>query len=391
MLYPEIEFNVDVKVQTNIMSVNLTTDSLGIARFVSRSKKEAILYFSDNLCNETTLDNIRRLLSLYSVIVISPDVTHPLCHANLVFIHLPDRLYNIDTFMKVEGFKYTLGYGGVAYDLVRSIERSFGLKKVDNVEGELLKSNNSILIRDFDGLGDILMLIPTLKAYANKGYFVDVSIRYPETMQNLPYINKVFNESEEELPKNAQYARYYDLSFKLSAYEKEICKQHRIKATACLAGLNSEEVAVRPEIILSAVEIEKGKTIVKGNPGAYKVALGLFSADSRRGYPKEQLNALMVTLNKYNPHTDFFLLGQRERDMSLVTGCRDLRGTTSIRDMFAVVNACDAVVCIDSSVLHIAGALSKPTILIPATVPGRWRNYPETEMSKKSLYLKKMC
>lgn len=43
---------------------------------------------------------------------------------------------------------------------------------------------------------------------------------------------------------------------------------------------------------------------------------------------------------------------------------RDLRGRTSLSDLFAIVRLASAVVCMDSGVLHIAGLLDVPTVAL---------------------------
>lgn len=373
----ELGFNVDINITTYTMLLKGVTDKHGTAYFCTYSKRKVILYVTDNLSDKLPIRTIKNLLIQYAVVVVSPDVSCPMTHPHLVYINMPERLFNDETVVQMNNIEGIGSYGTVGWGVANLLSEKFRVKRFDNVETQLFKNENGILIRDHDGLGDILMLIPTIKTLAVRGFTIDIVTRYPECFQQLPYVDTVWEECK-EVPKSTMYGRYYDITFKLSAYENQFCRQHRIGATAVLCGLKPEELVTnRPEIILTEQEIEIGKSFIAQGELRKKVALGLTSADSRRGYPKEQINSLVLTLKILLPNTDFFLLGQKERDMDLVD-CIDLRGKTNIRELFACVNACDAVLCIDSSILHIAGALKKPTVLLPSTIPSEWRNYPET-------------
>ena len=245
-----------------------------------------------------------------------------------------------------------------------------------------------ILISDNDGLGDILMLIPSLKVLAGMGYALDVVTKYPEVFKNIPYVRKTFKYGEIAANKEP-YHRKIELSYKLSQYEFEWCKQHRILATAHLLNLKAEQIKeIRPEIILSPDEILLADKFIKSDKKL--VCCGFTSADSRREFPREVRQAFIDGLKTLFPNIDVVLVGDTTRDEYwmikkynlkkpiIYTNCFDLRGKTNIRELFSIVNRCDYCFSIDSSVLHIAGAFKKPTIFMPSSIKGEWRSYPET-------------
>jgi ADP-heptose:LPS heptosyltransferase len=236
-----------------------------------------------------------------------------------------------------------------------------------------------------DGLGDVLMLIPSLKVWAKKGYLIDVSTKFPAALENLSYINNVFKYGE-PIKNISQYDEYFNLSFRLSNYNQEYCRQHRVLATAHLCQVKPEELeSQRPEIILTDDE-KLWSTQVLPEPEK-KIAIIFTSADNTREYPREKRQELISGIKAQFPDHLLVLVGDKVGDGDwqikqpcpwkklIYKNCIDARGKTGIRGLFAVINRCDYCVTVDTSALHVAAAFKKPTVFLPSSVQAEWRIY----------------
>lgn len=242
-----------------------------------------------------------------------------------------------------------------------------------------------VFFETMDGLGDVLMLVPSLKVWNKRGYLVEVSSRFPEVFENLDYIHAAFRFGFR--PKNlSQYAEYYNLSYRLSNYHESWCRQHRLLATAYLCDVKPEELEdTRPEIILADYEVSWAKQVLP--EPEKKVAIALTSADETREFFREKRQELISEIKQVCPDCLLVLVGDKERDGKyqmqqscpwkkiIYKDCLDIRGKTGIRDMFAVIARCDACVTIDTSILHVAAAFKKPTVFLPSSIQAEWRIY----------------
>jgi len=375
----ELEFSTEINIVTSTMLLHGDVVNK-VSYFCSYSKKRTVLYVTDNVTQTPPIQTIKKLLSAYSVIVVTPDISTPICHPNLVYIQVPERLYNEETLVSLKNIFGLGSWGKTAYDIICLLAQHFNIRKFETLDAIMFKNETDILIQDFDGLGDVLMLTPIVRSYADKGFNVTVVTRFPEVFYNSPYVAEVL-DSNDVKPHPDRFGRYYDITFQLSAYEKKFCRQHRIEATAHLCGLTSDELTIqRPEIFLSDEEKDsfKGPLSTK-----HSLCVSLTSADKRRGYETSKFIPLLWELQRQLPNWNIVIVGERERNMvSLPSSFMDLRGCTTIRELFSVIYNSDSVLCVDSSVLHIAGAFKKPTVLLPSTIPGEWRMYPETVQIK---------
>jgi len=259
---------------------------------------------------------------------------------------------------------------------------------------QLLSVNNHVgreelLVSDNDGLGDILMLTPSLETLFNRGYIIDVATRYTDVFKNLPYVRNALDYKESSMNKK-KYHKKFDISYKLSQYELDWCRQHRVFATAYLFGLKQGDLGrQRPHIILSEEEIVYSNNFFYSDKKI--LCLGLTSADIKREYPREHRQELIDAIGMAFPDLQLVLVGDTMGDERWVIqtpgvkrelqykNCLDLRGKTNIRELFSIVNRSDYCLSVDSAMLHISGGLSKPTVFLPSSIQADWRQYPETK------------
>lgn len=254
------------------------------------------------------------------------------------------------------------------------------------VDGQI--PERPIVIYDNDGLGDILMLTPAIEALSRKGFVLDVVTRFPEIFMNLPFVRRSLPYGT-MVQNREQYHRKIELSYKLSQYEFEWCRQHRVLATAHLLNLTAKDLMdIRPIIQLSPEEISLVDKFIQTDKKI--LCCGFTSADIRREYPREARQDFIDSFKVAFPGVEIILVGDTTRDEKwmvktqgvkkplIYKNCVDARGKTSIRELFSIVNRSDYCFSIDSAVLHIAGAFKKPTLFMPSSIKGEWRSYPET-------------
>lgn len=334
-----------------------------------------ILFLADNLMEETALNKIQHLLNKeHQIIVVSIDHNTSVADDRITYVQLFESQYHDFSFESLSGIYQIVTSGNRSYWLGSVLARQYNLELIKDIDDLKYAGRDSILIQSFDGLGDQLMVIPTIKTHAMKGRAVDIYMRTPEIFENLKYIRRVLT-GEDYINPN-RYTHIYNSSFKLSCYEQEYCRQHRIKATAECCGLRGSDLVIdKPEIILTEEEIFRGQELIQKSNGLKKIVMSFESNDIRRSYPRKMRQDLIDLFNKHFEGINIIAVGDCD---FCYNHCINLVKRTNIRELFAVVSQADIVITIDSSVLHIAGAFDIPNILLPSTVYGDWRAYKST-------------
>jgi len=333
-----------------------------------------VLIFAD-LLYEDLVSKVKNILNNnISVVIVTLDTREPISDKKLAIIHVNSHWYIHTLFMDPFIFKAVYGVGEKGKVLANAFSQFTGLKiyKLKDLERIIaLKKliSKAILIKTYDGIGDLLMCTPTAKTYYSKGYTVDFLV-WPGrevVLQNLPYINRIYtNPKEFSL---LFYKRFYDISFKLSNYSNLVCRQHRIYATANMCGLKNDELVIsKPEIILTEDEIKKGETLLKGVKSP-KLLITFESFDVRRSYPDRMQQPLIDYLSK---SFNVVITGYNRKAYN---NCLNLTGQLDIRTFFSVAYSSDLVLTVDTSTLHIAAAFNKPTVFLPSTIYHKWRAY----------------
>ena len=245
------------------------------------------------------------------------------------------------------------------------------IKKIKVISKQIIGSKK-ILIETFDGLGDILMSLPTAYTFHKQGWEVDyyVALNKKEIFENLDFVNKVYTRKE-KIPIYA-YNKHFILTHKLSTYGLAFNQQHRIYSSAYLCGLANKELEIKkPIITLSDKEKEYANTILKGHKNT--VGICWFAYGTNRSYFRDSVQQLIDMMNikrlgapKFTP----VLLGTEKFPFQ---GAIDLTGQTTLRQLFALINKLDYIITVDTGVLHIAGAFDKPTLALMGPIPAEWR------------------
>lgn len=232
------------------------------------------------------------------------------------------------------------------------------------------RQEDRILVKDLDGLGDILMLTPAIRELHKIYGKVDVLTRFPDAVKNLDFIDKVLPQNL-SFVNSSKYIKVFNISYQLSQYDKSFCKQHRILSSAEFLGVKISG-EVRP--IINLLPDEDG-LYQKFVASKRYVVLGLESVDRMRSYPEELYEDLLRFLYGLDLGVEFVVLG---RGGVKISRGEDLRGKTSVRELFSIVKHSSACLCVDSAFLHIAGAFKVPNVFLPSGVNADWRKYPES-------------
>ena len=351
-------------------------------REVKALSRPSTLLLTDNPTHRKTEKLVSEIIEMgYSVTVLSYLEPLETKNKNAQWITVKSTQYQDTLFETLDDIDFVL-YNGEWSMRVALLLRDRGIKVLDDVDCLPNKGKERLLLRSFDGIGDQLMLIPTIKTHVEKyGREIDLYVQHADVFKNLPYVRKIY-EYEEQINRK-KYLAYYDTSWKLSSYEEEYCRQHRIKSTAECCGLKGKDLIIdKPEIILTDNEKAVGKSLIGRTErvnSRYKIVLGLFSNDKKREYPKKRIQPLIASLNDSFSNIDVILVGDKKEEYE---GAINLTGKTNLRELFSVIYNSDVVITIDSSVVHIAGAFDKPTVFLPSTILGEWRTYKNTKIIK---------
>jgi ADP-heptose:LPS heptosyltransferase len=238
---------------------------------------------------------------------------------------------------------------------------------LDNVVDEIERSEKSVLIETFDGLGDVLMSLPSAKTMHEKGYKVSYYTRhgFEPIFENLDFIDKIYYNAD--IIPTTSFISYISLTHKLSSYNKEYNQQHRIYASAYFFGLTPEELVTQKPII-ELTEEEKEFSVKFLSQFKNTVGICWDAHGFSRGYPQDHTQKLCTLLYRRGFNPVVLSLNPHEFQHAV-----NLGGQLNLRQLFAIVAGLDYMVTVDTGTLHIAGAFDKPTVAIMGPIPAEWR------------------
>jgi ADP-heptose:LPS heptosyltransferase len=328
------------------------------------------LIFADSV-NNKVIQFIKQVVGYgVHVLVLSANaIEDKLNHKQVTFVSINQRYYIHTFLLDPSVIKFVSGFGEKGERLAKIFSQFNNGVETDIIyEANQLRNyyntEKAVLIKTLDGIGDLLMTLPTAKTYSEKGYSVDFLVwdGREEVLKNVPYVRNIFNQNNKIYL--SRYSRFFNISFKMSDYNNPICRQHRIYTTANLCGLKKEELVIdKPEIFLTSEVIDDTRKKFGGN---YNTLICFNSFDSRRSLPEEAQQNFIDKLD-YPTVVDSKFYDYKN--------CNNLTGKTSIRDLFSLVFLHNKIITTDTSVLHVAGAFDKECLFLPSTINHGWRTY----------------
>lgn len=244
------------------------------------------------------------------------------------------------------------------------------------------------LYRGCGGIGDILMLTPTLQAIKEEypNYHLTFAIdtksagdTYYNLLINNPYIDEIV--SAHEIVRD-DYHLFKDMSSVCLQYENSgmpWINRIDIFANACGFKLKNHLPFYKVEL----EEKEWAKMFIQKNAiDKKKVMLHTASYDTKRTWPIKKYTELISLLNKERNDVIYYIndfqgLNPNWNQYKNVVNISQFK----IREVAAITEQMDLFVGPDSGPMHIAGALKVPGIILFGSIPpqSRINHYPSLE------------
>ena len=320
------------------------------------------------------IDLIRKNVGIVYVCDEMPN--KPIIDDHIVYVVTQFRWFTQHIFTDISFFKGILyNKGGEKYAKLLARNSKFSIPiisrakelTIESIKQDVVSHSKDVIIETYDGLGDVIMSLPSAQTLHSLGYKVNY-LTYPhfnEIFNNLKFINKVYNVKETVSTTN--FAKYVSLTSKLSNYSYAFNQQNRIYSSAFFCDLAPKQLVTNvPTLVTNPEEKKWARELLKGYK--HTVGIGWRANGFARSYPKEYTTKL-VNLASFQGYTPVIL----SADNTQFKGAINLGGKTSIRQLFALIEALDYIVTVDTGTLHVAGAFGTPTIALIGPIDASWR------------------
>lgn len=263
---------------------------------------------------------------------------------------------------------------------------SQALKLIDRImNGE---SPEICVSRSRGGIGDVLMTLPTVKAiskkykckidYATDFQYLDGAL--PKVLIGNPYIRNVIPWRDIQKEK---YNAIVDLTCPCVVHEKPLAPPiNRIDLFARHAGVHLEDPSmdyiIQPEELKWAQKYLENNNLDRGR----LLLVQPSSSSSHRDAPLDKMKRSVAQVLQQRKDVQAIVITHDSDNVK-----SDWRGLIRIhnlnnydvRHIAAIMYYCDVVLCPDSSILHLASCLSKPTVTLfgPTDPHARVNYHPE--------------
>lgn len=237
-----------------------------------------------------------------------------------------------------------------------------------------------------EGIGDVIMTLPTV--HALKTMFQKIDISYATNtnylggaLQKVLLYNPDISEIlERDLLEDSKYDLVINLHCPCIRYEKPGCSPlNRIDIFAKHVGVTLSNPV--PSYYVQKEEVQWAEEKISHLQGQKLILVQASASTSRRSLDHRVLKTTLQGL--FQQHNIVSLLVQHgsdyksEVEWSAVPGVVPIKDL-DIREIAAMMVHCDMVLCPDSSILHLAGALGVPTVSIfgPTHPAARVNHFP---------------
>lgn len=247
---------------------------------------------------------------------------------------------------------------------------------------QLLKSQcPSICVVRGEGIGDVLMTTPTIRAL--KMMFDKVNITFATNtryldgalVKTLTYNPDISHIIERELMDELTFDLVVNLHCPAVNHEKRgKFPPNRIDLFAAHAGVKLSDPV--PKFYIQKEEVDSGEIILERALNDKLILVQPFSSSKTRSSPHVKLKQAMIEMyQKYGIRSVIITHssdGKTDVLWDNIPGSIFLRDV-DIRGIAGVMVHCDLVLCPDSSILHLAGALGIPTVSLFGPTPPQSR------------------
>lgn len=281
-----------------------------------------------------------------------------------------------------------------------SIRPTPGLRTSDSREIQLFNAgfkagkgkSTSVLIKRSRGFGDVLMVLPALKALKRK-YGSETKIIFETSPAYFPLLRRFsFIELTEEKQRRSrkQYGLIVDLQNKVDFLP--VCRSGpRQDLFAELLEVSPRCYRSRFNFPVSKREIERAKAILERSHwrGEKLLGLHLMAYSTIRTWPIERNLELVERLHGKEGWKILILESHAVREQFRKFDHIILPDRTGLVDLLGLLSLCECIVCPDSGVMHLAGFLQIPTVALFGPIRPEFRigYYPKT----RAIYLGLDC
>ena len=274
------------------------------------------------------------------------------------------------------------GSDGVRYDISEIIKKDILDKEVDVwdigvSDHSSFIAENQVVHNSLGGLGDIIMATPISRGFKTK--FPDSHLTYAvpadyaggdlvALLENNPYIDEVIDY---KLINRDDYDAFSDITrVGLSDEKPYTIPPNRIDLFANASGVPLFG-NYQPIYVMTEDERVWGENYVKAalNNKKYKglISVHLGSRDPKRSWPHYQIREFLNRAHQEGYFCFLYEWGGAANDWKIAG--TNLVFDYGIRQAAAVMKATDVLVCPDSMMLHLAGALNFKTVSLFGSMP----------------------
>ena len=248
------------------------------------------------------------------------------------------------------------------------------------------KTTKHLILRNRQSPGDILVMstaIRALKAAYGDRFLIDVHTPCNEIFDNNPYLNRGAVVGVEDQVIDMHYPLISDhkaRGFNLpgaGVSGRHFSDGHR-KFLEEILEVEIPRAGLLPDIFLTQDERLWPSPLLSYFADTEKY--WVLNAGSKSDYPLKQYHRWQEVVdiwNKLNPDIKIVQIGQTEHNHPALNGVLDMRGKTSIRQLFRLIHHSEGVLSCVSFPMHAAAALEKPCVVVAGGREStRWELYP---------------
>lgn len=260
-----------------------------------------------------------------------------------------------------------------------------------------------LFLRDDDKIGDMVVSTSLFREFGRAGFQIDVlagknnasviecnpyihqvivvpenennSVNLAKDLSRLPY-DLVVDMGDKISPSRLRFLRFlkarnmigfnksqyniYNKSLDYMGYNTHITERYAL----LMKTLNFKDFSVDYDLHCSEETRKMVDNFIESLPGAMKIVLNPFTADSRRDLSVTQCNNLVKKIKEKWPMVEIIVIGSPSRISSLSIPGVHCNPFDTLSSAIELIRRSDLVISPDTSIVHIAAAWKKPLVCL---------------------------
>ena len=292
----------------------------------------------------------------------------------IVPIAAADELLESGDWIEITETKnYLMPFGGMLENVIKNFDYSGEIMNFDKEIKKILSDNPKILIMRDGAAGDIIMSVPAV--HELKRRIPNANVVYatiPELMDllaGIECIDEIMSIHEVELNGTQGYDFIINWCRTVENYSIPRNKEHRIDSFAAHLGMMLQDK--KTELHIADEVKEKIINMMGKEKSGQNIGIVLQTHSWWRDYPLNKYVDVIKELTRRLPEANLILIDTQELcGDHLKNECPDANiidttgKTESFIEAAAVVSMCDIIITPDTGLVHAAGALGIPAVVI---------------------------